>query len=65
MDYLTTLGVEHRLSTTSYGEEVPVCAEHTEDCWAETEGTASSFSLHGHVLTILTIRRRNYLRSAR
>ena len=36
MDYLTTLGVAAgRLSTTSYGEEVPVCAEHTEECWAK------------------------------
>jgi peptidoglycan-associated lipoprotein len=36
MDYLTTLGVASgRLSTTSYGEEVPVCEEHTEECWAK------------------------------
>jgi peptidoglycan-associated lipoprotein len=36
MDYLATLGVAAgRLSTTSYGEEVPVCAEHTEECWAK------------------------------
>ena len=34
MDYLTALGVtSDRLSTTSYGEEVPVCEEHTEECW--------------------------------
>lgn len=34
MDYLTTLGVSaSRLSTTSYGEEIPVCQEHTEECW--------------------------------
>ena len=33
-DYLTTLGIsEQRLSTISYGQEVPVCKEHTEDCW--------------------------------
>jgi peptidoglycan-associated lipoprotein len=33
-DYLTTLGVpEGRLSTTSYGEEIPVCREETESCW--------------------------------
>ncbi len=33
-DYLTTLGVEaKRLSTISYGEEIPVCSEHTEECW--------------------------------
>jgi peptidoglycan-associated lipoprotein len=33
-DYLMTLGIAaDRLSTTSYGEEVPVCEEHTEECW--------------------------------
>jgi peptidoglycan-associated lipoprotein len=33
-DYLVTLGiVESRLTTISYGEEVPVCKEQTEDCW--------------------------------
>ena len=33
-DYLTTLGVaEGRLSTTSYGEEIPVCREESEACW--------------------------------
>ena len=33
-DYLTTLGVaEPRLSTISYGQELPVCKEHNEDCW--------------------------------
>jgi peptidoglycan-associated lipoprotein len=36
MDYLITLGVAAgRLSTTSYGEEVPVCQEHAEECWAK------------------------------
>jgi peptidoglycan-associated lipoprotein len=36
MDYLITVGVAAgRLSTTSYGEEVPVCQEHTEECWAK------------------------------
>ncbi len=36
MDYLTRLGVAaNRLSTISYGEEVPVCEEHTEECWAK------------------------------
>ena len=36
MDYLTTLGVSaERLSTTSYGEEVPVCKEQAEECWAK------------------------------
>jgi len=33
-DYLTTLGVPaQRLSTISYGEELPVCREQTESCW--------------------------------
>lgn len=36
MDYLTTLGVPgNRLSTISYGEEIPVCREKAEDCWAK------------------------------
>jgi peptidoglycan-associated lipoprotein len=35
-DYLVTLGIgADRLSTISYGEEIPVCREHTEDCWAQ------------------------------
>lgn len=33
-DYLMSLGIaEGRLSTTSYGEEIPVCRENSEDCW--------------------------------
>jgi peptidoglycan-associated lipoprotein len=33
-DYLVTLGVPaQRLSTISYGEELPVCREQTENCW--------------------------------
>ncbi|HWP23027.1 MAG TPA: peptidoglycan-associated lipoprotein Pal [Candidatus Binatia bacterium] len=33
-DYLVTLGVAaERLSTISYGKELPVCTEHTEACW--------------------------------
>lgn len=33
-DYLATLGVgAGSLSTISYGEEVPVCKEKTEECW--------------------------------
>ena len=35
MDYLATLGIAaNRLSTISYGEEVPLCKEQTEECWA-------------------------------
>ena len=33
-DYLVSLGVpSERLSTISYGEELPVCREQNEDCW--------------------------------
>ncbi len=33
-NYLTTLGISpSRLSTISYGNEVPVCQEHNETCW--------------------------------
>lgn len=33
-DYLSTLGVgSQRLSSISYGSEVPVCTEHNEECW--------------------------------
>jgi peptidoglycan-associated lipoprotein len=36
MDYLGTLGIAaNRMSTISYGEEIPVCREKTEDCWAK------------------------------
>jgi peptidoglycan-associated lipoprotein len=36
MDYLTTLGVAgNRLSTISYGEEIPVCKDKAEECWAK------------------------------
>ncbi len=35
-DYLTTLGVSSdRISTISYGKELPLCTEHDEDCWAQ------------------------------
>lgn len=33
-DYLATLGIsKERLSTISYGEELPVCKEQSEGCW--------------------------------
>lgn len=33
-DYLVTLGVApERFSTISYGEELPVCGESSEECW--------------------------------
>ncbi len=35
-DYLATLGIRgDRLSTISYGEEIPVCKEHGEGCWRQ------------------------------
>jgi peptidoglycan-associated lipoprotein len=35
-EYLVTLGVAAgRLSTISYGEEIPVCKEGTESCWRQ------------------------------
>ena len=34
-DYLVSLGVPaDRLKTVSYGKEIPLCQESTEDCWA-------------------------------
>jgi peptidoglycan-associated lipoprotein len=34
-DYLVTLGVTgDRVSTISYGKELPLCTEHDETCWA-------------------------------
>ncbi len=34
-DYLVALGVTaDRLSTISYGEELSLCQEHSEECWA-------------------------------
>jgi peptidoglycan-associated lipoprotein len=35
-EYLTTLGIAAgRLSTISYGEEIPVCKEQSESCWRQ------------------------------
>jgi peptidoglycan-associated lipoprotein len=35
-EYLVTLGISaERLATISYGEELPLCTEHTEECWAK------------------------------
>jgi len=35
-DYLVTLGISGgRLSTISYGKELPLCSESTESCWAQ------------------------------
>ncbi len=35
-DYLETLGIAaDRMSTISYGKELPVCSEDTDECWAQ------------------------------
>jgi peptidoglycan-associated lipoprotein len=35
-DYLQTLGVApDRMSTISYGKELPLCSEDTDECWAQ------------------------------
>jgi peptidoglycan-associated lipoprotein len=35
-DYLVTLGISgDRLSTISYGKELPVCNDESEDCWQQ------------------------------
>ncbi len=35
-DYLVSLGVtSERLSTISYGSEIPICTEHEESCWRQ------------------------------
>ncbi len=34
-DYLVTLGIAgSRISTISYGKELPLCTDHNETCWA-------------------------------
>jgi peptidoglycan-associated lipoprotein len=34
MEYLSAIGISsNRLSTVTYGEELPVCREKTEECW--------------------------------
>ena len=35
-DYLQTLGINaERISTISYGKELPLCTDQTEDCWSQ------------------------------
>ncbi len=35
-DYLVSLGISgERLSTISYGSEIPVCKQHDESCWRQ------------------------------
>jgi peptidoglycan-associated lipoprotein len=36
LDYLATLGIAaNRMSTISYGEEIPMCKDKNEECWAK------------------------------
>lgn len=42
-DYLTTLGISSdRLSSISYGEELPVCREKTKYCWKKNRRVHSA-----------------------
>jgi len=35
-EFLSSLGIPaDRLSTISYGQEIPICREHSEDCWKQ------------------------------
>jgi peptidoglycan-associated lipoprotein len=41
-DYLVSLGIAaDRLSTISYGEEIPVCKETVETCWLQNRRARS------------------------
>jgi len=41
-DYLASLGISQaRLSTISYGEELPVCKEQNEGCWQKNRRARS------------------------
>ncbi len=45
-DYLVSLGVPvERLKSVSYGKEVPLCQESTEDCW--TRNRRAHFTVTG------------------
>jgi len=44
-DYLVSLGVTAaQLRTVSYGKEVPVCTDKSEDCWARNRRAHSTVS---------------------
>ena len=44
-DYLTGQGLAgERLSTISYGKELPLCQEETEECWARNRRVHSVVS---------------------
>jgi len=35
-EFLSSLGIPaDRLSTISYGQEIPICREYSEDCWKQ------------------------------
>ena len=45
-DYLITLGIpSNRLSSISYGEELPVCREKTKYCWQKNRRAHSATTL--------------------
>ena len=47
-DYLIALGVPvERMKTVSYGKEVPLCKESTEECWARNR--RAHFTVTGRV----------------
>lgn len=47
-DYLVTLGISpDRISTISYGEELPTCQQKTEKCW-QSKRRAHSVASHIH-----------------
>jgi peptidoglycan-associated lipoprotein len=49
-EYLVSLGVPAaRLKTVSYGKEVPLCQEQTEDCWARNR--RDHFAITGKTTT--------------
>ena len=44
-EYLVSLGVSSaRVDTISYGKEHPICAESTEDCWAQNRRGVTGIS---------------------
>jgi peptidoglycan-associated lipoprotein len=48
-EYLVSLGVSAaRIDTISYGKEHPICAESTEDCWAQNRRGVTSIVSGGN-----------------
>ncbi len=49
-DYLVTIGIPaERLSTVSCGEELPLCAEHAEECWRQNRHDRFAVVVEGAV----------------